>query len=362
MTGARGTGPIGLMRAALHLFVLIVLVAAAGCAPRLSPPGLALQQPMLGPDEFVTADGAILPMRAWLPDDQTPKAVIVALHGFNDYSNAFAEPATYFAQQGIATFAYDQRGFGSAPNRGLWAGVEGYVGDLRSVVAAMRARFPGVPLYVLGESMGGAVAMVAATSERPPQADGYILSAPAIWARETMPAYQTAALWLAAHTLPWMTLTGRGLKIQASDNIPMLRALSRDPLVIKETRIDAIWGLTNLMDRAFEAARHFDAPALILYGERDEVIPADPFRDMLATRAAAARAHQRVAFYDTGWHMLLRDLQAHVVWMDIVAWIENSRAALPSQADEAAPQARLSRAPFTNAPAWPKFQPSLARR
>ena len=43
------------------------------------------------------------------------KAVILALHGFNDYSNAFAMPARLWAERGIASYAYDQRGFGGAP-------------------------------------------------------------------------------------------------------------------------------------------------------------------------------------------------------------------------------------------------------
>ena len=59
-------------------------------------------------------DGATLPLKSWLPDGK-PKAVILALHGFNDYSNAFKDSGEEWAKHGIATFAYDQRGFGAAP-------------------------------------------------------------------------------------------------------------------------------------------------------------------------------------------------------------------------------------------------------
>ena len=67
------------------------------------------------------ADGQVLPLRKWLPDGAV-KAVILALHGFNDYSNAFEGPGEVWAHRGIATYAYDQRGFGGAPGRGLWPG------------------------------------------------------------------------------------------------------------------------------------------------------------------------------------------------------------------------------------------------
>ena len=84
-----------------------------------------------------------------------PRAVILALHGFNDYSNAFAAPGAAWARLGIATYAYDQRGFGAAPARGRWAGGRVFAEDATTAACLLRQRHPGVPLYLLGESMGG---------------------------------------------------------------------------------------------------------------------------------------------------------------------------------------------------------------
>jgi alpha-beta hydrolase superfamily lysophospholipase len=319
---------------------LVALVAGLGaCAPYVRAPGPAVTQPDLIParaaaTRFVAADGERLPVRTWMPKEEPPRAVVIALHGFNDYGNAFAMPGEYFAQRGIATYAYDQRGFGAGPHPGLWAGSEAMTGDLKSVVRLARARHPGLPLFLLGDSMGGAVVMVATTDADAPAVDGAILVAPAVWGRAAMPWYQRLALWLGAHTLPWLKVTGRGLDITPSDNIEMLRALGRDPLVIKETRIDAIHGLVDLMDQALERARVFEVPALILYGRRDEIIPKGPTRLMLERRPAAARERQRVAIYAGGYHMLLRDLAAETCWRDIVAWLADPSGNLPSGADK----------------------------
>ena len=281
-------------------------------------------------DHFLARDGARLPLKSWLPDGvrpttratARPTAVIIALHGFNDYSNFFDAPGAWLATRGIASYAYDQRGFGAAPGRGYWPGTTALIDDLGTLNALVRARHPGVPVYVLGESMGGAVALVAASGERSGlNVDGVILSAPAVWGRATMPWYQTGALWISAHTVPGVTLSGRGLKIVASDNIEMLRALGRDPLVIKETRIDAIYGLTELMDAALEASARLVLPALILYGEKDEIIPREPTERMLASLPEAGKDRRKVVYYENGYHMLLRDLQAETVWSDIAAWI-----------------------------------------
>ena len=291
-------------------------------------------QPVIEPDSWRADDGARLPLRSWLPEG-APKAVVLAVHGMNDYSNAFDAPGKVLAAKGIATYAYDQRGFGEGPHPGFWSSTATMAGDLRAVAALLHARHPQVPLYVLGESMGGAVAMVAAAGTPPPGVAGLILSAPAVWGRSSMGVFQSAALWLAYRVAPGWAPTGRGLKIQPSDNIEMLRALSRDPLVIKATRIDAIHGLVDLMDAAQEDAGRITLPVLVLYGEKDEIIPADPTWDAIRSLPDLGRG-QRAALYPNGWHMLLRDLQARVVVDDIAAWIEAPAAPLPSGADRRA--------------------------
>ena len=312
------------------------LVALIACAPTVVPPGPPVAATAFLDDALLTRDGLRLPVRAWMPDGTPPKAVIIALHGFNDYGRFFTHPGMFLTRAGIAAYAYDQRGFGGAPHRGLWAGTDTYTDDLRLFMRLIRARHPRLPVYLLGESMGGAVVLVAMAGPDPPEADGVILSAPAVWGRTTMPWYQRWALWIGAHTVPWLKLTGQGLEITPSDNSEMLKALGRDPLVIKETRVDAIHGLVDLMDAALEAAPSFRARALILYGERDEIIPERPTRLLIDRLPAADRARQRVAFYENGYHMLLRDLQAETPWRDIVAWIEDPEAPLPSGADERA--------------------------
>ena len=339
-----GTGFASLARWRTRMAVLALAAGlAAGCAPTVVAPGPAVTTPALEVDRLVAADGTGLALRSWLPADGAPSAVIVALHGFNDYGNFIAAAAAYLADRGIATYAYDQRGFGETPARGMWPGVKALADDLRAMTERVRARHPATPLYLLGASMGSAVIMVAMTGAAAPGVDGLVLSGPAVWGRATMPFYQRWALAVAAHTVPWLTVTGRGLGILASDNIEMLRALGRDPLVIKETRIDTIHGMVNLMDAAFDAAPRLQAPALILYGENDQVIPKEPTERMIARLPAAAGERQRLALYAKGYHMLLRDLQAETVWRDIVGWIEDPARPLLSGADRHAREKRAAR-------------------
>ncbi len=322
-----------------HLGAICVFFVLTACIPTNHPPGDAVRIAHLEQDAFFTEDGVRLPVRSWMPSNQSPSAVIIALHGFNDYSKFFDGPGKYLSSLGVASYAFDQRGFGESPNHGLWPGISALVNDLVQFTREVKRRHPSLPLYLLGESMGGAVVIVTSNEALLPEVDGVILSAPAIWGRQTMPWYQRGLLWLTAHTVPWMSFTGESLKIKPSDNIEMLRALSRDPLVIKESRVETIYGLVDLMDEALDKSAKLGSKTLLLYGEKDEIIPKESTFEMLKGLPEVGKLGDgtaRVAFYENGYHMLLRDLQAKLILNDIAAWIESPNNPLPSGADSRA--------------------------
>lgn len=317
-----------------RILIIVLSVWIWGCVPAVHKPGDAVTAPMLLDGHYITPDGAQLPLRYWSPEQDGPEAVLIALHGFNDYSRFFEGPGEFLKTRGIASYAYDQRGFGAAPSRGRWSDIHAYTEDLNQFIRLVRSKHPGLPVYLLGESMGGAVAIAAMAQDQAAEVDGLILAAPAVWSRETMPWYQRTLLWALSHTMPWLTLTGQGLGVIASDNIDMLIALGKDPLVIKSTRVEAIHGLTNLMDEAFYNARDISVDTLMLYGEKDEIIPPKPMYRFLQEFLNTDSGAKTIALYENGYHMLLRDLQAKVIWQDIYAWIKTAQPALPSGADK----------------------------
>jgi alpha-beta hydrolase superfamily lysophospholipase len=163
------------------------MLLLAACTPVVIPAGPVVTMPAVTDAALVMPDGARLPLHRWLPDGP-PRAVLLALHGFNDAAGNFmAESVAAFTAAGIAVYAYDQRGFGAAPHPGIWAGAASLAADATEAARLVRARHPGVKLVMLGESMGGAVLVLAATGAAPPPADGYVLMAPAFWGRADMP-------------------------------------------------------------------------------------------------------------------------------------------------------------------------------
>jgi alpha-beta hydrolase superfamily lysophospholipase len=329
---------------------LIAALSLAACAPtiqraQVSPASFEGPRFDVAAGRFISFDGAPLGLSAWAPKDEAPWAVIVALHGMNDYGEAFYLAGPYWAQHGVATYAYDARGQGRSPQRGVWGGQKLMLEDVRTAVRLARARYPNATIAVVGDSMGAATAMSAFGSDDPPPADRLVLVAPAVWGWSTLPKSYAATLWLGAHTLGARPVTppkGVQRRIVASDNNAMLQKIGRDPNMLFTTRIDAIYGLVGMMERASDSAADLKVPTAFLYGAKDQIIP----------RASAEKAARqlpptaRTAIYPNGYHMLLRDLQAKVVWDDVLAFVRDAAAPFPSNAATLIPaRTSLTKAP-----------------
>jgi alpha-beta hydrolase superfamily lysophospholipase len=321
------------MRSTILLILTVLPWFLAGCTTEIVPPGPPVMRPEETADAFVMPDGYRLPFRAWVPAGR-PRAVMLALHGMNDSRDAWEIPGPELAAAGIAVYAPDQRGFGATATRGLWPGTEGLVDDARVMANLLHQRNPGIPLYLMGESMGAATLMILATRPSPPDVAGYILSAPAVWSRSEMNIFMRSALWIATRTIPGFVMVNRGfVKITASDNHEALVRLSTDPLTLRGTRVDAVNGLVNLMDAASVAAPAMRSRALFLYGGQDQLVPKRATRAVW--RALADPGAVR-AYYPPRYHLALRDLGRATVIGDILAWIQAPTAPLPSGADRAA--------------------------
>lgn len=284
-------------------------------------------------DHLISFDGAELGLTVWDTED-TPEIVIVGVHGMNDYANAFHMAAPYWAERGVKTYAYDQRGFGRSYGRGEWPDEDSMREDLRTAIRLVRAEHPDTTLAVVGISMGGAVTITAFGSDRPPEGvDRVVLSGPGLRGWGSIPAVQRIALWTSVRVRPgWVVRPPRFVKIEPSDNIEMLKRLWADPLGIKTNKIEQVHGVVSLMESAHRAAPNLtrDVPMLLTYGARDIVIPKNGVR----RTAKRLPEHVRTAYYPEGYHMLLRDLQAETVFDDVLAFLRDPDAPLPSNVGE----------------------------
>ena len=310
---------------------LVAALVIASCAPMQqqawrTPPAVA--GPRLEAHDFVSRDGAKLALQQWAPASGDPWAVIIGVHGINDDSNAFELAGPYWAKDGVLTIAYDQRGFGQSPNRGIWAGDVLLVDDLRTLTALARARYPRAIIAVAGESLGAAVAIEAFASADPPRADRAVLLSPAVWGWSNQPPAYKTALWLAAHVDPGGVVKPSWARRRESDNLAELRARDRDPYQTRADRADTLYGAVDTMQRASDELGQVRIPVAYLMGAHDEVIP----RQTMALAARRLKPSDRSAVYANGWHLLLLDQQRDTVLNDVESFIRDPGAPLPSGA------------------------------
>ena len=316
------------------LCALAALTMLAACAPTMQQvgrPDAGFVGPVLRDHDFISFDGAALGLQTWTPKTSEPWAVIIGVHGMDDYSNAFHLAAPFWAEEGIATLAYDQRGFGRSPGRGIWAGEALMTQDLRTLTILARQRYPHAVIAVVGESMGASVAIAAFASAQPPPADRLVLVSPAVWGWSSQPLLYRAALWLTAHIDGPAVLNPPSFvyrHIRASDNTEELIRMGRDPLMIWGARVDTLYGLVGLMQTAWRDIGAPGPPTLYLAGAHDQIIPRAP----TLQAAHRLRPDERSAYYAHGWHLLLVDHQAPVVWRDIEGFLRDPAAPLASGA------------------------------
>jgi acylglycerol lipase len=295
----------------LRLLLALAAFVLAACAGSVG-----------GPAPVARPDAAPLAVAAW-PSVGPTRAVILALHGFGDAGDlTFDGAARYWARRGIAVYAPDQRGVGGNASRKSWPGVDALVADAGAAADAIRARHPGVPLVVVGHSMGGGVALVAAAEGL--EVDALVLAGPAIAGADALNPFLRAGGWTMAAALPERRWTGRGLvEIRPTDNIEAIRRVVADPRHFGDPSSRELYGLVRLMDRAAAVAPEVTLPTLTLMGARDEILTPEQ------VRAVHDRIPGRVGFitYPEGWHWLFRDRQAPVVWQDVAGFVLSAREA-----------------------------------
>lgn len=323
----------GLVGLALVLFWLVGCAATRGHQIALRPEEAPL--PGFNPETntFISFDGAALGLTVWEANGtDDPQHVVVGVHGMNDYAAAFEYAAPWWAERGVTTYAYDQRGFGRSVGRGRWPQEELMRDDLREAVRLANARHPNATITVVGISMGGAVAMTAFGSDNPPKGvDRLILSGPGLRGWGGLPVHHRASLWASTKVRPgWVVQPPKFAvqRITPSDNTEMLIKRGQDPLNTFVNRIDQVYGVVSVMENGHKAAPRLPENTFLLYGARDDIIP----KNFMKRTAPTLPKHIRTAYYENGYHMLMRDLQAETVWADQLSFMFDPEAPLPSEA------------------------------
>jgi alpha-beta hydrolase superfamily lysophospholipase len=264
---------------------------------------------------FQASDRAAVPYRLW-PAAQ-PRAIVLLLHGAFDYSGAFDDIGPKFAARGITAFAYDQRGFGATRSRRHWCGRKRMVKDAIDAISFIRTRYGNLPLFIVGESMGAAIAVNAAASAADLDVSGIVLAAPGAIAGGLRRLFASLLVRLVEFFAPESELTIERLSARELNASSAIRLLC-DPMVLRGVRPRMAFGLLELAAAAVEAARKVTVPTLTMVGSKEDFL----------RNKCIAQLHKSLAGektwreFEGGPHLLLHWQEADKVLAEVLAWIE----------------------------------------
>jgi alpha-beta hydrolase superfamily lysophospholipase len=268
-------------------------------------------------DHFAARGGLALLRRSWIPE--RPTRLLAVVHGLAEHSARYDDVARWFAARGFAVTAYDQRGHGESEGpRTHAASFDLLLDDLERFLVAARDEAPGLPLVLLGHSMGGLL-VASLLAERRPRVAAAVLSGP--------------ALAIADSLSPWRAWMARSLS-RLAPRLPIPRPvnaddLSRDPAVVAAylsdplvpRRISARLAASLLEAAAgvVERAVAVDVPVLLVHGEDDRLCP---IGGSVAFRARLRPPGCELLRYPGLRHEVLNEPERERVMGDALAWIE----------------------------------------
>jgi alpha-beta hydrolase superfamily lysophospholipase len=243
--------------------------------------------------------------------------VLINLHGLGDHSGLYPMVAEHMTASGIVVHAPDLRGNGRSPGqRGYVRRWEDYRDDLRALVSRVRSEEGERPLFLMGNSLGGLIALEYAI-HHPEGLRGVIAVAPPL-GRLGVPAPLLALGRVFSLLCPRFSLqTGMDLSGLARD--PVVReALLSDPLFHRRGTARLSTEVVAAMARVHAAAPDYPLPVLVLHGGSDRMVPPDGSRAFVARVGQPDREYRE---YPGAYHVLVADLDRDQVLADIERWI-----------------------------------------
>jgi len=262
------------------------------------------------------------PGRVWLDPSVREQGIVIAVHGLSLQHSSYDQFATQIAKYGFCTVAFDVRGFGTY-RQALGAeriDFDGCLNDLELVVARIKADNPKTPIFILGESMGGAIALQF-TARNPRLVDGLISSVPAGKRfKERRTVFKVAKHFLENKNLPFDI--GTDVINQATHNPQVKEAWADDPNTRKTLSAEELVAFQSMCNRNLDAAKQItQTPVVIFQGVSDRLVKPEATYDLF--RAVACKDKSLVMVGNTEHLIFEEGCFTPAVLKGVVAWMES---------------------------------------
>ncbi len=264
-----------------------------------------------------SADGTRLYWQAWEPES-APRAAVILVHGAAEHGGRYSHVAERLLGEGYAVYALDHRGHGrSDGRRAMIDRLDRLVDDLGLFVARVREEHEGAKPFLVGHSMGGAVAS-ATRSDHGDTIAGLVVSGPAV-ATEAVPApLKAITAGLSKARAEPARLQDRGRRGQPRP--AGRRSTTRSDPLNYPGKLPArtLGEIMRAMDTIPRDAVALRTPLLLLHGGEDRLCPPEGSR---MVHANAGSADKTLKVYDGLYHEIFNEPEQDAVLDDVVEWL-----------------------------------------
>ncbi|XP_048212311.1 monoglyceride lipase [Perognathus longimembris pacificus] len=295
--------------------------------PEESPPRRTPQNvPYQDLPHLVNADGQYLFCRYWKPSG-TPKALVFVSHGAGEHCGRYDDLAQMLLRLDLLVFAHDHVGHGqSEGERMVVSDFQVFVRDVLQHVDLVQKDHPRLPVFLLGHSMGGAIAILTA-AERPRHFSGMVLISPLVVASpESATTFKILAARVLNLVMPNMSLGPIDSSV-ISRNKAEVELYNSDPLICR-AGLKVCFGiqLLNAVSRVERALPRLTVPFLLLQGSADRLCDS---RGAYQLMGSARSPDKTLKIYEGAYHVLHKELPevTDSVFQEINAWVSQRMAA-----------------------------------
>jgi alpha-beta hydrolase superfamily lysophospholipase len=283
---------------------------------------------------FSGAGSVRIHWRAWLPDGES-RAVVVIAHGAGEHAGRYSHVAARLVADGYATYAIEHRGHGySEGPRAVIDRIANAVADLDTLVVLAADEHASLPVFLLGHSMGGTIAVSYAIRHQD-RLDGLILSGP-LAALEAAPAPMRVISKILSAIAPRMGLIEIDASLVSRDP-DVVAAYVADPLVHHgKLPVRTVAELAAAIGSFPEAVPGITVPTLIMYGTADRLCPP---RGSVMLGERIGSADKTITPYEGLYHEILNEPEQDQVLDELSQWLGAHIAPAAAAAGRAAPPA-----------------------
>ncbi len=268
--------------------------------------------------------GLALFRRSWLAQDAV--RAIVLVHGFGEHSGRYEHVGEWFARRGSAVHAFDLRGHGrSLGRRGHVDSFADYLDDLEIFMETVQEASCGLPVTLVGHSMGGLIVTSYAV-ERSPNVQSVVTSGAALELSPELSRFRISLARLICKIAPRLAMNA-GLDPHAicSDE-EVVRRYTEDPLVHGTSSASHSVAMIDQVGRMRGAGVRVEVPMFLAHGAADRLCLASgstAFHESLPGSVQDARAPRTLLrIYPDNFHEIFNDVDRETVFADVLAWIQ----------------------------------------